>query len=217
MPKTRAHRRSPGRPSAEDQPGTRDVLLETAAKLFAERGATEVSLRLLANEAGVTPAMVHYYFGSKDGLYDAMLERTFAEILVGVRAIAKRTDVDAGERLAALLAVMTSTFLAKPWIPSLVVREVLSEGGRFRERFIEDYASHMATLLPGLLQSEIDEGRLRPDLDSKLAFMSLMGLVLMPFVARPVIERVLEVDYDEAFVRSFAEHTRELFLRGASA
>ena len=217
MTQARAHRRSPGRPSSEDRPETRETLLTTAGRLFAKHGAAEVSLRLLATEAGVTPAMVHYYFGSKDGLYDAMLERTFAEVLAGVRAIAKRSEIDAAERLDAFITVMAGTFLAKPWIPSLVVREVLSEGGRFRERFIEDYATHMATLLPGLLQDEIDEGRLRPHLDPKLGFMSLMGLVLIPFVARPVVERVLGVDYDEAFVQTFADHTRELFLRGAAA
>jgi AcrR family transcriptional regulator len=162
--------------------------------------------------------MVHYYFGGKEGLYDAMLERTFARVVERVRALADRSRDDsanAGERLGDLLEVLMGTFAAEPWVPTLVVREVLSEGGRFRERFIRDYASHMADLLPGLMQREIDAGRFRRDLDPKLAFLSFMGMTLMPFVARPVMERVLGIDYGEDFLRGFAAHTQRLFIEGA--
>jgi hypothetical protein len=52
-------------------------------------------------------------------------------------------------------------------------------------------------------------------LDPRLAFLSLMGMAVFPFVARPVVERVLGIDYDDAFARRFADHTRDLFVNGA--
>lgn len=217
MPKRPAFRRQPGRPSSEERPEVRDALLDAASRLFAQHGATEVSLRRVAGEAGVTPAMVHYYFGGKEGLYDAMLERTFAGVLERVRNVADRGP-DSGipsDPLGALLEVLMGTFAAEPWVPTLLVREVLSEGGRFRERFIRDYASQMANLLPGLMRREVDAARFRSDLDPELAFLSFMGMTLMPFVARPVVERVLGIDYGEDFLRSFAAHTRRLFVEGA--
>lgn len=213
-------RRQPGRPSAEDRTEARDALLDAAGRLFAQHGASGVSLRRLATEAGVTPAMVHYYFGGKQGLHDAMLERTFARVLERVRAVADRgrdAPGSAGDRLRDLLEVLMGSFAAEPWVPTLVVREVLSEGGRFRDQFIRGYASHMADLLPGLMRREIEAGRFRADLDPELAFVSFMGMTLMPFVARPVLERVLGIDYDEAFLRSFAAHTQRLFVEGAQS
>ena len=210
-------RRQPGRPPADARPEARDKLLDAASRLFAERGAGEVSLRTVAAEAGVTPAMVHYYFGGKEGLYDAMLERTFGKVLTRVRALAAR-EADASaprDRLMAILEVIVSTFAADPWVPTLVVREVLSEGGRFRERFIEAYASQLAELVPGRFRQEIEEGHFRSDLDPRLAFLSFMGMTLMPFVARPVAERVLGIDYGEEFLRDFATHTSRLFVEGA--
>jgi len=219
-PNNHPDRRQPGRPSAVEQPEVRDALLEAAGRLFAMHGASEVSIRRVATEAGVTPAMVHYYFGGKEGLYDALLERTLARIVERVRAVANRrgdqTDGPAG-RIGALLEVFMAAFAAEPWVPTIVVREVLSEGGRLRERFIEDYASHIAILLPGLLRSEIDGGGLRDDLDPELAFLSLMGMVVMPFVARPVVERVLGIDYGDEFVRRFVAHTQRLFVDGAGS
>ena len=212
--------RQPGRPASGASPETREALLEAASRLFARHGSGEVSLRRLAAEAGVTPAMVHYYFGGKDGLYDALLERTFGRVVERAAALVAAGD-EGGSRVAgpldALLELLASTFAAEPWLPTIVVREVLAEGGRLRERFIRDYASRMAELLPGVIRAEIEAGRFRDDLDPRLAFLSFMGMAVFPFVARPVVERVLGLDYDADFVRRFVAHTRRLFVEGAGA
>lgn len=214
MPKNRESNtpRQPGRPPAEDRPEAREALLDAASRLFAAHGAEGVSLRRIAQEAGVTPAMVHYYFGNKKGLHNAMLERIFVRILERVRAA-----VAAGGGLEALLEVLFTTITAEPWIPLLVVREVLTERGGFREQFVRGYASQMAVLLPSLIRSEIDAGAFRDDLDPTLSFLSLIGMSIMPFVARPVVERVLGFEYDEPFVARFAEHTFRLFVEGAQS
>jgi len=203
-------RRHPGRPPSDESPDTREALLDAASQLFAKHGIDGVSLRALADEAGVTPAMVHYYFGNKRGLYNAMLERTFARILERVREA-----TDEGGDLEHVLSVLFTTVVSKPWIPTLVLREVLSEGGQFRDEFVRGYASHMATLIPSMMQERIASGAFRRDLDPVLSFLSLIGMSLMPFVARPVVERVLGIEYDEGFVERFAEHTQRLFVEGA--
>jgi len=215
MPPPRS--RLPGRPTSDRSQDTRDDLLAAAHRLFARHGAVGVSLRQLASEAGVTPAMVHYYFGSKEGLYDAMLEHTFGRVIERVSALEARVRDDSGDPLDELLRILTETFVAEPWLPTLVVREVLAEGGRLREGFIRNYASRMADLLPGMMRREVETGRFRDDLDPALAFVSFMGMTLMPFVARPVLERVLGIEYDEAFLLRFAAHTRRLFLEGAES
>lgn len=55
--------------------GTRERLLDVSEELFAEKGIAGTSLRVLTQTAGVNLAAVHYHFGSKDGLVDAVLER----------------------------------------------------------------------------------------------------------------------------------------------
>lgn len=186
----------------------REALLDAAGRLFAERGPEPHSLRAVAAAAGVTPALVHYYFGDKRGLTDAMLERALARVL------ARLADV---RRFDDLPATLAQTLGAEPWIPPLLVREVLAEGGGFRQRFIEGYASKVAKLVPRMLRGEIEAGRLRADLDPKLAFVSLLGMLAFAFVARPVLEPALGLRYDAAFLARFAEHTRRLFLEGAGA
>lgn len=208
----RPRRRQPGRPAAHHATEVRESLLVAAGRLFAEHGASGVSLRRVAEAAGVTPAMVHYYFGGKDGLNDALLEHALTHLLERVRKV-----VAEGGELSDLIAVLVGTFGREPWIPVLMVREVLAEGGRYRERFIQGYATQLAALLPGLLRDDIEAGLFRADLDPKLAFLSLLGMTVMPFVARPVAERVLAIEYDDEFLARFAAHTHRLFVQGVQA
>jgi AcrR family transcriptional regulator len=212
----RRSQRRPGRPAERD--GGRDVreaLLEVAAQLFSERGVSEVSLRELAQAADVTPAMVHYYFGDKRGLYEALLARALQRVLGRAREIVA-TEREGSEEIADLLQVIVGTLSSERWIPSLMIREVIAETGRYRERFIRDFASQMVSIVPELLGREQAAGRVRQDLDLRLSFASLIGMMAFPFAARPVLERVLGIDYEaEDFVERFSEHTRRLFLEGA--
>ena len=56
------------------QPDTRGAILVAARRLFAAHGLKGASVRRIAAEAGVDPALVHHYFGTKDGLFRAALE-----------------------------------------------------------------------------------------------------------------------------------------------
>ena len=215
MSRSPASRRPPGRPArGEEGPGVREALLEAARSLFAARDFRAVSLREIAAEAGVSPAMVHYYFGDKTGLFDALLDATFSGLLERIReAQAEHGSGDVG----ALLEILVGTIGAEPWIPRLLIREVLSDEGPFRERFIERYASQVAAIIPALVARGQQDGDFRSDLDPRLAFASLVGMTVFPFAARPVLERVLGLEYDEEFRRRFVEHTRRLFVEGTRA
>ncbi|HEX4710535.1 TetR/AcrR family transcriptional regulator [Phenylobacterium sp.] len=83
-----------GRPSrSEDQPNYKEVILDGAEGLFAQHGFYGVSTRQVAVEAGIDVALVHYYFGTKRGLFDAVFLRR-AEILNAARL----ASLDAYER-----------------------------------------------------------------------------------------------------------------------
>lgn len=198
--------RRPGRPSPSRRVDVRTRLLRAASQLFARRGYGAVSLREIARAAEVTPAMVHYYFGDKRGLYEAMLEWAWARVLARAREVSS---------LSELIEAITGILAAEPWFAPLVVTQVLTQGGPFQERFIAEYASQMARIVPALVASEKRAGRLRADLEPELAMLSILGMTAFPFVARPVVERVFGLRYDEAFVERFVAHTRRLLESGA--
>jgi len=214
--KTRAGRPRLGRPSAEDARDVRADLLETARRLFVERGFGEVGIRELAREAGVTPAMIHYYFQGKEGLQHAMLEDSISRVLGRAREVAESTS-DRSDVVKRLVTVLVEEFLAEPWVPTFVMRYVMLATGPFRDRFIERYASQIAELVPFLMRNEQAGRRLRADLDPRLAAVSLLSMTIHPFIARGLIEQAVGVHFDASIKDRFIEHTCRLFLEGAQA
>lgn len=208
-------RRGRGRPSPQqDSTDVAASLLEAARGLFAERGFNEVSTREIARAAGVNPAMIHYYFGDKEGLYKAMLERVFERLFSELGKLA--TVPQPANPIADLLSLYAATLSRDPWIPRLMIREVLSEGAPFREEFIERFAGPASKLIPGLIGGEKKAGRLRDDLDPNLTALSLIGMTLFPFLAFPVTQRVFGIRLDDEFRERFVDHTLKLFFEGAS-
>lgn len=91
-----AVRRPAPRKAAAERPDRKDTILLAAERLFAQRGYHAVSIRQIADEAGVPLALVGYYFGQKHELFAAIFEHwnpTIEERLGGLRAA-----VDAGGR-----------------------------------------------------------------------------------------------------------------------
>ena len=61
--------RRPGRPRGQKSgSANREQLMDIALALFARHGIARISLNAIAKEAGVTPAMLHYYFSSREAL-----------------------------------------------------------------------------------------------------------------------------------------------------
>jgi AcrR family transcriptional regulator len=200
----------PGRPKGRDSEQSRQVLINAARDLFSRREFSAVSLRQIAELAKVNPAMVHYHFGGKEGLYSAMLEERFAPLLQQLELLPSERPT-----LSHFVDSYVRMLAANPWLPNLVVREVLYGTSSFREQFIERFASRSGSIVPQIIAEESAAGRLRSDLDPVFATLSLMSMALFPFIGRPVVEPALGLDMDESFVESWVEHVLRLFYEGA--
>ena len=77
-----------GRRSPHDGDLTREALVDAAERLFSDEGLEAVSVRSINKAAGVAPAAVHYHFGSKDALLDAVLARRGNTVLPRITALA---------------------------------------------------------------------------------------------------------------------------------
>ena len=138
--KTAERSRAPGRPVSEAGPQAdqRERLLDAALACFCRHGIAASSLRHIAQEAGVTPAMVHYYFGDKPALQQAVVAERLMPVMAELRA--PMMQAGAGD-IAALVAGWVhgvSAIVARyPWLPTLWVREVLMEGGALRGVLLE--------------------------------------------------------------------------------
>jgi AcrR family transcriptional regulator len=156
--------------------------------------------------------MVSYHFGGKEGLFAALLEREITEVIGCLEEAVPRAASE--RRLRVALEEITSSIARSPWLPGLLVRMVVLEPGLPRERFLTHLGPRLAGLLQGVIVEGIESGRLREDLDSHLVLMSFLGATVYPFIVRPVVERLLDITYDDDFRRSFVAHTERLLMQG---
>ncbi|MFJ5775162.1 TetR family transcriptional regulator [Streptomyces sp. NPDC093094] len=88
-----------GRPPRTESADTRDRILAAARAEFSERGYEKTSVRGIAKAAGVDPALVHHYFGTKEQVFEAAIEDTIAPAISAADAVADGPRDGVGERL----------------------------------------------------------------------------------------------------------------------
>ncbi|MFJ1564802.1 TetR/AcrR family transcriptional regulator [Streptomyces erythrochromogenes] len=169
-------RRGPGRPrqdEAEEGPGTQERIRLAAREVFAERGYDKTSVRGIAKVAGVDPALVHHYFGSKDDLFAAAIEISMEPAMV-VPALIGEGPEGIGERLARyFLGVWENPVTRAPLLA--VIRSALTHEAA-------------AKVLRGLVLRRLLE-RVAADLDvpdptfrAELAASHMVGIAILRYV-----------------------------------
>ncbi|WP_030023585.1 TetR/AcrR family transcriptional regulator [Streptomyces monomycini] len=98
-PAASRRRGRPSRTDAEDGPGARERILAAARAEFAARGYEKASIRGIAKAADVDPALVHHYYGSKEQVFAAAVEMTFAPALNAPETVLEGGLDGVGERL----------------------------------------------------------------------------------------------------------------------
>jgi TetR/AcrR family transcriptional regulator len=204
--------RLPGRPrlKSADQ---RARLLDAALACYVRQGIGGTSLRDIATEAGVTPALVHYYFGDARQLLEAVIAERVMPAFYSVR---DAVIAAGGDHPAALVATFVNAICRAvemyPWWPSLWVREVISEGGALRSLMITRIAPELTRAIAQRFASAQAEGRLNPALDPRLIVVSLVGLTLFPAAGAPIWRQVFDAgDLTMEHVRA---HALELLAHG---
>ncbi|HKG21665.1 MAG TPA: TetR/AcrR family transcriptional regulator [Blastocatellia bacterium] len=202
------------RSKAED-PEARANILAAAEELFAARGFAGTAIRQIAANAGVNGAMVHYYFGNKEGLYRAILEMAAG----GVRALLEQAAGGAGpieERLAHFIEAYFDYIFGHPNFVRILNRELMAGGAHLME-IIGPLPLANYEILRDIMARGVSRGDFR-GLDVELAPISLIGMTLVFHILQPVIHIVLGGrQYDKAFLKRISAHTVDLFLNGAKA
>lgn len=189
-----APRRAPGRPRGAGGGEVRSQLLDAAIDCFTTRGIAATSLREVATRARVTPALLHYYFGDKPQLVEALVQERMLPVFGVVRDRVVAAGDDVADTVAAFVCGLTEAMKQHPWWPQLWVREVLCEGGALRDLLVTRIAPQMAPVIAGRFAAAQQKGELNPDLDPRLLMTSLVGLTLLPAAGAPIWRALFDAE-----------------------
>lgn len=207
--------RRPGRPASQNQ-GQRDPreqLLDIALSLFSEQGIAATPMSAIARQADISAAMMHYYFNNRDQLLDVLVEERILPIMQSILAADLLTLDTPQAFLPAMAARIIERISDAPWLPSLWVREILSDGGLLRQRLVVHFGGpilHKPALL--LLRRWQAEGKLPDDLHPGLLLVSVIGLTIFPLAAANIWRHIPGMD--TVTNQTLQQHAAALLLHG---
>ncbi|MEZ7006643.1 TetR family transcriptional regulator [Streptomyces sp. AD55] len=186
---TPARRR--GRPPRAESAGTRDRILAAAREEFSARGYERTSVRAVAKAAGVDPALVHHYFGTKEQVFAAAVEVAFAPALGAPREIAEGPLDQTGERLTRFfLGIWENPATRAPLLA--ILRSALDH-----ETAAAVFRRLVAAQVLGRVAAHLD----LPDaeLRAELAAAQLVGCALLRYVIK--VEPLASADLETLVAR----------------
>ena len=197
----------PGRPAQQDSADARQAIIRAAALQFARDGIKGSSNRQIALAAQVTPAMISYYFPRQDALFTAVLEIGFDDL---------QEQLPAFDTLPAWVEGFHAHLLAHPWLPHLMIREVLPGNGLLRELFLAQQAPRIFGSLRPLVEAVVTRNKrpVKPDIDRHVIL--LVGMLVYPFLGLEIGQNLTGRLFDSTMMTGFRDDALDLFLTGLS-
>jgi len=168
----------------EQELSTEKVILEAAKKVFLDKGFDGARMQQIADEAGINKALLHYYFRSKDKLFDAIFEGAFMQFLPNISQVMV-SDIPFAEKIRAIVGHYIDMLLENPYLPVFVIREIQ----RTPEKIITliKKSGIKLEIMDKMIQKEVADHNIVPISFSHL-IVNMLGLCIFPFIARPIIE-----------------------------
>ena len=165
---------------------TQDLILDAAERLFAKQGFTATTIKQIGNEAAVNPALLYYYYDSKETLYKAMLQRILGHLLARGTDAMERASTHA-DRIRAFVRAQAKLLGEHPHFPQLLVRELVDHKAAHAEEAITTTAAGAFKRLCDVIERGQVEGVFRKSMDPRFATISTISQVAYFAIARPAV------------------------------
>lgn len=167
-------------------------ILAAAEQEFLTKGYDGARTISIAQAAGVTHAMLHYYFRTKEQLFERIVDDKFATMSHSMVAIMGDPSLPIVERIKGGIAAHFDFIAANPLLPRFVINEIVSRPERYEKLY--KCADFVVNSVYNGLQAEVDYAAERGEIervDVKMLFISIMSLNIFTFVAYPFMEPIM--------------------------
>lgn len=178
------------------QESTELHILNTARKHFVRNGFAGTRMQEIADDAEINKALLHYYFRSKAKLYEEVIDTTL-DTLIPPLVKAMGQSGSFAERLDRIIEAYITNLIKQPDIPIFMISELSQRQESFIGK-IKKRTEFFPAIQSFILQMsiEMDEGIIRKMAPMHL-FLNIVGLIVFPFIAKPIFQIVLDVDQIE--------------------
>jgi AcrR family transcriptional regulator len=193
----------------------KDHIINEAMKLFAEKGFEGTSIREIAAEAGVNLAMINYYFGSKEKLFECMVKQKAAyakDMLEEIIKDAALTDIEKFDRI---IDGFISRLFTNRLFHRVIHQELMLSHRESLQQAIVNILYPNSALIKSMIDGAVKKGAFKK-VDSALVIASLIGTINQILLSKKMCNKLLDkeenyVPYEDAkFKKRVSDHLKEM-------
>ncbi|MFH0759621.1 MAG: TetR family transcriptional regulator [Bacteroidota bacterium] len=178
------------------QTETESKIIDSAEKLFYQKGKAGTSMQDIADDAGINRTLLNYYFRSKDLLFEAVFRKAMGSFVPALVAM-MQSDMSFEEYIPQMIGTVIDAMLRNPQIPIFVLQELSSNPERMPQLIMGmGIDPAMAIKKMKTMQETGVEGHPDP----RQVILNVLSLCIFPFAARPVVTEILFQGDETAFL-----------------
>lgn len=181
---------------------TEEKILAAAKKIFYQKGLKGARMQEIADDAGVNKAMLHYYFRSKQKLFDQVFSQSVRSITPQLMDVFLE-ESNLQTKITHLVELTIDLFLEEPFLSNFIINELSNNPEKLFQSILEYDDGLVGKVLPLIstqIQEGIEQGSIQSDLKPAELIVNILSLCLLPIMAQTVLQRILGID-DERMER----------------
>lgn len=183
---------------------TEEKILVAAQNVFIQKGMDGARMQEIANEAGINKALLHYYFRTKQKLFEAIFKNVFSKILPNLMGMV-HSDLPFEEKLGNFIKSYVELLLRNPFLPTFILKEMNREP-EFLARIIRSSGIAPSEIF-SMLKKEMDAGNIR-QMDPRDIMVNVLGLSIFPIAAGPLLN-IMFFENDKQEYERFIQKRKE--------
>ena len=186
---------------------TEQVILQAARKIFIQKGLAGARMQDIADQAGFNKALVHYYFTSKDKLFNLVFEQEFSNFFSHLAGILL-SDLPLFEKIENIVALDIERLGQFPGLPNFVLNEMSRNPESILKKLKKIPVEKVLGGFQKQINAEIKKGTIKKITADQL-FINIQSLCIFPFLAKPMIKGLMQVD-DKAYMAMIEKRKKEV-------
>lgn len=178
--------------ASEIDPNTESKIKNAARSVFHKKGFSATRTRDIAEEAGINLALLNYYFRSKKKLFDIIMFETMFGFMQNMVMVFNDEKTSLLEKVELIAEKYTEMILKEPQVPLFILSELRDNASEFLEK-LPMANIIMESVFTRQIKDEIAAGHIK-EVNPLQFIINLLGLVIFPFVASPLISKIGNLD-----------------------
>lgn len=182
---------------------TEQKIFDAAHEVFTQKGMDGAKMQEIANKAGINKALLHYYFKTKEKLYETVARAVIGRAVPVVQQLFEG-DLPFEEKIRHFIDFYIGLISKNTFIPLFIISEINKHPDRFFETVMPAELPRPEIFFKQV-QEEIAAGRIRP-VNPKHLIINTISMCIFPFVAKPMMRLILGMSPGE--MRIFMEERK---------